>query len=384
MVTKNSLTIRLTYSLLLIILLGYLLVIGRDFLFPVAISMLLAFLLYPPSKWLERRGLPRIIALLITIILALGIIGFASYLLYSRLTFFLGDFPALKEKALGNIEALEATIEGATGLKPTGKDHWLKTGIKGFFDNGGGSIRQAISATGTTLFQIGIMPIYVFFMLYYRNKFKDFIYGTVPADRQAHTRMMMEQISEVTKKYVIGMAIVVLVLCVVNSVGLLIVGLEYAILIGIISAFMNFIPFFGSIIGGAIAVTYALVAQGSPRVAFAVLVLFVIIQFFENNILTPSITGGQVRVNPLATILAIILGGMLWGLPGMIVSVPFLAMYKIVCDHIESMKPYGMLLDSSGADRHALTFAKIKTMFHRLTGGKVDPPAPPPPAEPGV
>jgi predicted PurR-regulated permease PerM len=202
-------------------------------------------------------------------------------------------------------------------------------------------------------------------MLYYRNKYYVFICKLLPAYKHAKAEAIVEEISSTVRRYMAGVVTVVLILCVLNSVGLMIVGVDYAILFGVISALINFIPYFGTLIGGIIPLSYTLLMSDTPEKAIGVVILYLIIQFTDHNILTPNITGSYVRVSPFMIILGIILGGMLWGLPGMIVTVPALAVIKIVCANIRSLHPIAFLISDKGTIRHALTWAKVKKLFRK-------------------
>ncbi|MDX5443756.1 MAG: AI-2E family transporter [Hymenobacteraceae bacterium] len=352
--------------LLFLILLGFLLIVGRGFLYPILISMLIAYLLYPLTLRMERLGIPRILAILINVLLSIAIFIGAIYLIYIQLSMFLNDLPTLVDQANENIIAFENYLERKMEMKLGDEENWLQGKFSDFFAVGGEFLTTVFTATTSSVVKFGIMPIYIFLMLYYRNKFKRFLYKLIPAEKHEQVEHIIKEISFVTKRYMTGVVTVVLILCVLNSVGLLIVGLRYAILFGVLSALMNFIPYFGTLIGGAIPLTFSLLTDGSPKTAISIIILFLIIQFTENNILTPNITGGQVRINPMFTILSIVLGGMIWGLPGMIISVPFLGMFKIVCDHVKALQPYAYLLGTEGTEQHALTLKKIKDFFARL------------------
>jgi len=206
----------------------------------------------------------------------------------------------------------------------------------------------------------------VFFMLYYRNKYKEFILKLTDGRKHEKTGRVIKEISNVTQQYMTGITIVVFILCFLNTIGLMIVGIKYALLLGILSALMNYIPYFGTLIGGAIPLLVALITEDSPRYALGVIILFVIIQFIENNILTPNIVGGNVRINPFFVILSIIIGGLVWGLAGMFIVLPFIAMFKIVCENIEVLHPYAFLLGTEGTEKHALTWDKIKAFFRGI------------------
>jgi predicted PurR-regulated permease PerM len=350
---------KFTYWLLFLILLVYTLVEAREFLYPLVMALLFAYLLYPVVKQLEKWGVPRILANFITILTAMALFAFVLLLLYKQLSTFLTDFPELKEKALRNIDQLQAQIDRKLGDDNQSDERWLRLQVSNALDLSGTMITNLLLATTGTITKFALMPVYIFLMLYYRNKFESFIFRSAPSHQHAKVRQIIEEISQVTKRYMSGVVIVILILCVINSTGLLIIGVEYAILLGIVSAFLNFIPYFGTLIGGAVPFLYTLMIQGDPQKTLAVLVFFLLVQFTENNILTPNITGSKVNINPLFTILSIIVGGMLWGLPGMFVAVPLLGMFKIYCDHEESLSSYSFLLGTNGTEEHAITYHKL-------------------------
>ena len=165
------------------------------------------------------------------------------------------------------------------------------------------------------------------------------------------TKLVLEQISSITQKYVGGVVTVVLILCVLNSIGLLIIGVKYALMFGILSALMNLIPYFGTLVGGAIPLIYTLLSD-TPEKAIGVAILFFIIQFTENNILTPNITGGAVQINPFFTILGLVVGAMVWGIPGMLMAVPIMGTLKIVFENIDEMHPYAYLMGADSPRRY--------------------------------
>ncbi|MEQ9442448.1 MAG: AI-2E family transporter [Cyclobacteriaceae bacterium] len=360
---KNSFIVRATFTLLFIILVFYSLIAAKDFLVPLLMGILFAFLLYPLASFLEKKGIPRILANIMSIVLGIVVISATVYVMYDQLSVFVGDFPELRKKALSNVRHLENYIASEYGVTVERQDRWLRDGISTLFTSGGEFFQALFSTTASTVAKIGVMPVYVFFLLYYRNKFLEFLMRLTPVEGHRKMSRILREISHVTKYYMGGIALVVLILCFLNSIGLLIVGIQYAVLLGIISAVMNFIPYFGTLIGGAIPLLVALITEESPSYALGVIILFIIIQFTENNILTPNIVGSNVRINPFFTILTIIIGGLVWGLAGMFIFLPFLAMFKIVCDNIEPLQPVSYLLGTQGTEKHAITWEKIKGLF---------------------
>lgn len=324
---------------------------ARNFLYPVLLAVLMAYLLLPIAAYLEKIKVPRPIAILLSIIFGMTLIGGIVFFLYNRITFFLEDIPTLRVNATNNIESILNRVEVEFGLSVESQKSWLRQNINDFFESGKGNIVSAFSATTSTIFGIGIMPVYVFFMLFYRNKFRNFILMITGKGTHEKTKNILEQISNVTQRYVGGVVTVVLILCVLNSVGLMIVGIKYAIMFGILSALMNLIPYFGTLIGGTIPLTFTLFSD-TPEKALGILILYLIIGFTDHNILTPNITGGAVQINPFFTILSLVIGGFIWGIPGMLLDVPILGTVKIIFENISDLHPYAYIMGTEGPRRY--------------------------------
>ncbi|ELR70488.1 hypothetical protein C900_03647 [Fulvivirga imtechensis AK7] len=354
-------SIQVTNILFMICLLLALLIIGREFLYPIFLAILFAYLLFPLAALLEKWRFPRVLAILSSIILGMAVIGGAMYFFYQQLKVFLNDFPELKEQAYSNLDALQRKIDLVTENNNEQR-WWLRERIGELINNSGNLFNTIFSATTGTAVKMGLQPVFVFFMLYYRERFKKFIYIVFGEHSYGKVRQILGEVSEVTKNYISGVFIVVFILCFLNSFGLMIVGVEYAVMFGILSAVMNFIPYFGTLIGAIFPLAYTLVSD-EPANAVGVVILFMIIQFTENNILTPNITGGRVAINPFFTILVIIAGGMVWGIPGMFMSVPYAGMAKVVCSHIPGLRPIAFLISRNKGSQLRNGWKIIKGWF---------------------
>jgi predicted PurR-regulated permease PerM len=357
---------RATAYLLFFILFIWGLIETRDLLYPLALAVLFSYLLYPLTSGMEKLGVPRILANILGILLALVVLLTFLFLLYKQLSLLLSDVPDLRAQAESNLDALHRFIEAKLGISAQAQNVWVKERVGELFASGSEFIQAAFAATAGTFVKMALLPVYIFFMLYYRNKFFQFLMMVVPQRFHGELVSTLYQVSQVTKRYMSGIVAVVAILCVLNSVGLLIVGIRYAVLLGVIAALINFIPYFGTLIGGAIPLTFALLMMDSPRYALGVVILFIIIQFLENNILTPNIVGGNVNINPFFTILSIIVGGLIWGLPGMIISVPFMSMFRIFCSNVPKLQPYAYLLGTRGTEKHSLSIYKIRYVWSQV------------------
>lgn len=347
-------------------LLIFVLIVLRNLLYPLALATLFAYLLYPLTSLLERARLPRIAANILAILISLAVLAAFLFLLYIQLSLLLGDFPDLMNQAHDNLDRLYTFVETKFGISAREQNTWLKQRLASLFATGSAFIKAAFAATTGTLAKLALLPVYIFFLLYYRNKFNSFLYQITPARHHPTLSHVILEISQVTKRYMSGMVVVVLILCVINSFGLWVVGVKYAVLLGVIAALINFIPYFGTLIGGAVPLTFSLLVMDSPTYALGVIILFAIVQFIENNILTPNIVGGNVDINPFFTILSIVVGGMMWGLPGMIISLPFMSIVRIVCANIPRLQPLAFLLGTSGTEHHAITLEGIKVKLQHI------------------
>ncbi len=365
---------KFSFFLLSIILVFYVLITAKMFLYPLALAVLFAYLLYPLANFLEKKRLPRILAILISIILLLTVITFTVLFVYRKLGVFVGDFPTFRVKAISRIDELEKTISSLFGIADLQLTDFLRSRVSGMFDLGSNVFNKAFTATTGTLFRLGILPVFIFMFLYYRTKFAWFIMKIVPRDKQLLTLNVLREASKVASRYMGGIFTVVFVLCIINSFGLYLIGIRYAITLGVIAAIFNFIPYFGTIIGYSIPFIFALLTGDSAQPAFKVLLVFLIVQFTENNILTPNIVGNYVKINPFMIILGVIAGGMVWGLPGMFVVIPFLAILRIISEHIPALHPYVYLLGTGGTRRHALTGENFRKFLNRFRKLKSDPP----------
>ncbi len=279
-----------------------------------------------------------------------------------RINQFMDDLPYFRAKTIDHIVSIQQYIEGELGIPAERFKNFLITKI---FDLGTQSEKVFTTTTGT-IFVIFMQPVYIFLFLYYRTKFAYFILKMVGRENRLIAIQVLREIATVVTRYMLGVASVVLILCFFNSIGLLIIGIKYPLLLGVISALFSFIPYFGNIIGGSIPFLFALLTEDSQVYTLRIAIFVYIVHFFENNILSPNLVGNNIRINPFIIIMGLIAGSMIWGLPGMLVVIPFLAMLNIIVKKIPGMQPYAYLLGTRGTRRHALTMENLKRFYNTL------------------
>jgi len=343
--------------LLLAITIIFIAVILENILVPLFFSILFAYLLYPSAEKLESFGIPRIITNLLLIISALLIIAGFFYLGGHLITNLTDEFSAVREQFEENISHFRDTISEFFGIS----DEDVEGTVTGINGDGQYAIRF-FTATTNTIVAIGLMPVYTFLLLFYRDKFRVFLKLVTPEGTQDTVNNIVDQIAEIVPRYLKGLIVVVIVLMFINSTVFWLIGLDYPILLGVIAALFNLIPYLGTVLGYASVLLIVLATQ-DPSLAFRVVLLFFPVQFFENNILTPNITGSYVHINPLIIILSLLCGAMLWGLPGMLLVIPYLAMVKIICDNFDHLKPVAYLLSTRGTEMYLPSVKGIKKWF---------------------
>jgi predicted PurR-regulated permease PerM len=365
--------ISLSLFIVSILLLGA--ILAKDVLLPLVLGFFLSYLIYPVVWKIEKAGVPRVFSILIVLLVTVIIIGTIILLVsvkISHTTINLSDF---KDQADQKTNTLMNFIESNVGLQAS----TIKDGINQIVDKLFSSLKskagQIFTTTTTTIFQIVILPVFTFFILFYRTKTAYFIFRLAGRKNKYKALQILREISKVTTKYMSGVFIVIFILAVLNSTGLYIIGVEYALIFGILSAFLNLIPYFGTLLGGFIPIMYVLITSPKPfQTILQIIILFIIVQFLENNILTPNIVGGNIKINPFAIILSLLLANMIWGVAGMIIVVPCLAMAKIVMRNIESLQPFAFLISDEGVEKYQINFSgnfsnyklKVKQLWEKI------------------
>ena len=354
------------FVLLAVVLLIYGLIAARNFLYPIAFGFILAYLVYPVARWFEIKGIPRILANLIVILGTLALMTGLIIAAYHIINPFAIDFPDLADRTIENLTEMGVSLGQYFGIDTNNIEETIRSKVGSAFETGVAQLGNIFTATSNTIITFGLLPVYIFLILYYRTKFMYFLLDLAGRSRRKEMVAMLREIATVMVRYVGGVVIVVFILSFINSIGLLIIGLQFAIPLGVTAALFNFIPYFGTLLGGLVPLTFAFLVEGDPVLAFKVVMLFIIIQFIENNILTPNIVGGNVNISPFFIITGLVAASMIWGIPGMLLIVPFLASIRILFKHIDFMNPYAFLLGEGGTEKHSIQMSKFKRILKRF------------------
>ncbi len=338
---------------LALIILG--MVAGRNLLLPLAWALLFALLILPVQVRLEKLLHRRAISAVLSVLLLGLISGSILYLLSSQVMHLVDDLPRLSEKISQNLEDFRQFLDQKIGIPYHEQPTQFADRMGTFLQERIHSIGTALTNTVKTLVYIGLLPIYIFLMLFYRHRLTQFIFMLYPAGEREAVVATVSKASTVVQKYLSGMVIVTGIVAILVLVVFLALGIRHALLFAVFLAIFNLIPYVGVFIASFISIAYVFVTKDSLFYPIITLILLWGIQLLENNLITPFIVGRQVQLNPLAIIIAIILGGLIWGVSGMILFIPLLGGLKTIMDEIPSLRPYGFLLGDDPPYHNAKT-----------------------------
>lgn len=335
---------RLSMTLIVLLILGYILYIGQGIIVPVLFSMLLAILLIPVCDFLQKRlRFPKVLATLVSVIIAFLFLAGIIYFLSAQISNFMQDMPAIKKQLAIHIDTLHQWIDTKMNISRSEQDQYLDSATSQLKENNGMIGQTFLSITGS-LFTLFLLPIYTFLVLFYRSRIREFLIDVFKEESRDKVKDVISHSRTIVQSYMSGLLIEMVIVAVVNCAGFLILGIRYAIFLGVLAAILNLIPYVGMIIATVICMLVTVTtSQDLSQVLYVVIVLGGV-QFIDNNILMPRIVGSKVRINALVTILGVLIGGTLAGVAGMFLSIPAIAIMKAVFDRVDDLKPWGYLL----------------------------------------
>ncbi len=342
-------------------------ILAKNVLIPFVVSIFLMYLLYPVAWQLEKRGFNRALAILTVIIIfviIIGGIGIFATIHFSNKTI---DITELQDMVSSKLDTVKDFLDSRLGIDVSSTDKYLKQASDKIFTSWESAIASLFSATTTIIFQLAILPVFTFFLLYYRTKAAYFILRLTNRKYRFRALLIMSEISSIAVRYVAGVFTVVFILAILNSIGLTIIGIPHAILLGVLAAILNLIPYIGTFLGGLIPVLFVMFTYDNPiKTVFQIVIMFIIVQFIENNLLTPNIVGNNVKINPLAIILSLLIANIIWGVAGMLIVVPCLAIAKVIMRNIDELKPFAYLISDRGMEKYKIKFNFLKKIINKI------------------
>jgi predicted PurR-regulated permease PerM len=303
-------------------------------------GLLMAMVMYPVCRWLEYRKWPRSLAITACLLIVSVLIAGLIALLVWQINALREDAPVVMDKLRQQLPGIQQWLSDTIGITAAMQTDWAEK----LLENGGNMLAGTINEIINTLFMFFIIPVFTALFLFHRKVFVQYL-QSIAGEKYRHQLDDILQESIYTYfNFIKGMVLVYLIVGILNSIGLLALGIRHAILFGMICAIMTIIPYIGIFVSAMLPISIAWITTDSIWYPLGVVAVFGFVQYLEANVIFPKVVGQQLNVSTWATLVAIIAGGILWGVSGMILFIPFVAILKIVTGSIEEWKPLNRLL----------------------------------------
>lgn len=313
---------------------------AKDFLMPLCIGGILAALFLPFCNWMEKNKLPKAIAVICCLLALLLLIFVLVSVLGYKISELINDIAILKQKGIEVVSHLQQYIFNHLNISIDEQFKIIKNEQPSYTN-----IAQIMIGSVTHFIYSSILLlVYFVFLLFYRSHIKNFLVKLTPKAQQLEMQQIIQKVTSVSQQYLLGLSKMIFLLWIMYGVGFSIIGVKNAIFFAILCGLLEIVPYVGNIVGTTITVLIATINGANIELLFGIVVVYGIVQLIQGWILEPLILGPQVKINSLFTILALVLGELLWGIPGVILAIPLTAILKIVFDHIHTLKPYGFLI----------------------------------------
>ncbi len=367
MTPKSISVYKLTSALICLCIVIGLLYVGRSFFIPLTYGVFFAFMLKPICDRIERVVKNRVAAIILTMLTVGLVIGGVLSFFFFQIVEVVQEAENITHKLQTAGSKVLSYCGGLLGLNLREATAIIEGQVGDSIAQPMGILTSGLSTSGTLIANFTLIIIYIFFFLLYSTALRQFVQGQLSDEAKREGEQTLREIQHVAADYLGGMLTVMLVLGVLNSLGLYLIGIKYALVWGFLGALLAVIPYVGTTVGGLLPLLYAIATTGSLWQPLSVIILYVVVQFVEGNFITPKIVGNSVKINALAAILSIILGALIWGLAGIILAIPLLAMVRIILDHIVPFKPVALLLSDDLYDQSDKYLEEFDQPKYRLS-----------------
>ena len=336
---------RLTFILLILIASCYIFYIGQSIIIPILLAFIFAIILRPIVLFLKRRlRFPHVLSVVVSVgffvMIILGIVAIISV----QVSDIVNDFNKIEHNLSIHAHHIQIYIKDHFHVSSRDQNKYFDDATADSFQKGKGLIGTTLMSFSDTLLNITLIPIYMFLILLYRTHFMLFLAKVFRKEHHIVLQDILVQVTIAVKNYIIGLIFEMIGVIVLTTVGLMIIGVEYAILLGMITGILNLIPYIGILFAGALTIVVSLGGSTDLSIVIGVIVVNVIVQIIDNNVLVPLIVNSKVQINAFVSIVGIIIGGALAGISGMFLAIPIIAVLKVIFDRIDILEPWGYLM----------------------------------------
>lgn len=352
---------KLSLTLLAIGIIMVAIYLGQDIIVPLALAGLLAVLLRPLERLFIRIGIPKLLSITLALTIAILIVSAVTVLISMQLAEFSDEWPKLKRNIDLFYRDARRWIRREYSVSYRQQAEYLKNAQSKTLETFQGP--ETLGAVTGPLGTLILIPIYTFLLLYYRAMLIHFSVVLFAEEQKHRVLEILGEIKSIIQSYMVGLLLETTAVAVLNSAGLLVLNVQYAILLGVMAAILNLVPYIGGLVATALAVMVTFISHPEIDVLLGVVGVFVAVQVIDNNFLVPFIVGSKVRINALVSIVGVLVGGALAGLSGMFLSIPAIAMMKVIFDRVPGLEPWGILLGDQTpeqANNNLFRFVNLK------------------------
>jgi AI-2 transport protein TqsA len=334
---------RLALTLFAIALIFSFMWVGKSLLVPLFFSFLVAMLLHPLVKFFEKKRFPRALAAVVALLIFMVLLGGLLYFFSHQVVRLSRDLPSLQAKVMDKWEEIQDWISDKYHITNTQQVAYMNKSANGILNTAMNSAATTFVGIAETLILTIFFFIFTFFILQYRRLLMRFVVELFDHEHNEKVQVIIARIRTLINGYVVGLLIEMSVIAVLIFVSLMVIGVKYALLISIMAAVLNLIPYLGIYSCMALAMIIT-AATGSTGQVVAVAIVFLVTHFADANVILPHVVGGKVKMNPFITILAVLIGHLVWGIPGMFLFIPLTAMLRLISEEVPGMKPWAILM----------------------------------------
>jgi predicted PurR-regulated permease PerM len=336
---------------------------SKPFLVPFAIAGILSMLLMPLTQKMEKKGVARGLSIVICILLLIAAIAGIVILLSTQVAGISEDMPKIKQNIAQSIDKLKEGISKTVGVSHQQQQQMFEQQKTSGSGMKGSIITTIMSSLSSILVDTILVFVYIFLLMYFRTHLKKFILKLVPQEGKANAVKIITKSSEVASKYLSGLGMMIVMLWVMYGIGFSIIGVKNALFFAILCGLLEVIPFVGNVAGTSLTLVSVLSQGGSSNMIIGILITYGLVQFIQTYLLEPLVVGAEVNINPLFTIIIIVVAELVWGVPGMVLAIPTLGIIKVICDNIDPLKPYGFLIGEEKKKDDNNIINKVKGWF---------------------
>ena len=359
--------VKLGFIFLVIFFICFFINAAHNILIPFAFACLLAILLLPVVNFLVSIKIPKVFSILISIILAIGFIAGIIYFLSSQIASFMQDIPSIKAHINEHFISLQNWVKEKLHISFQEQNNYLNQQANKLKETGTGYISHTFFSITEALMLLILMPIYTFLLLFYKDHIRKFLFAVFKQEHATGVQNVISQTKLMIRSYMVGLLIEMGIVATANSTGLILLGIKYAIFFGVLAGVLNLIPYIGMFTATLFTVLVTLTTTDNTSDVVWIVVIFYSIHIVDVNVLMPKIVASRLRINALISILGVVIGGTLTGISGLFLSIPAIAFIKIVCDEVDELKPWGMLMGDE------TTYSKRLKLYKNLKGISIKP-----------